>query len=257
MAKTGRSEEKPMSEAMVHGLNLESYVAGCYSRVTGRRIRKCGFRLDKAVPFFGANPDYLVCGESRLVEIKTAGIWAAREFGASYGEGGEPTDAIPDHYLVQCAWQLGITRRDVCDLAVLIAGQDLRLYEVARDDVLIATLRIRAKDWWRDYVEADAPPPLTDSAADTALVNETYPTSSGEIIHATAELDDLAIQLRSVRSATKRLESQSTQLTNTIKEAMGEAAELVTSVGKIAWKAGADGGSRRFCVYFTKETDKQ
>ena len=129
LEKTGFKPAAEPTQAMVHGRNLKVYIARCYRRLTGRRVHRSRFYRDRDVPFFAVNPDYEVRGERplRLVQCKTTGYFAGQAFG-------DEADAVPDHYFVQCMWQVAITGRSVCDLAVLIGGQDLRIYSISRDE---------------------------------------------------------------------------------------------------------------------------
>lgn len=244
LEKKGLAAPVDLNQPMVHGQNLELYVAQCYSKVTGRKLHKSKLYRMKDCPFFAANPDYEVRGERplRLVECKTAGQWAGQEFG---NEG----DAVPDQYLVQCMWQLAITRRQVCDLAVLIGGQDFRIYTIERDEELIHTLGKRAFEWWRDYILSDCPPPLTGHQADTAMIKDRWPESNTDEMYAHPDLDELCIALRDARITADTCSKDVARLSNIIKEEMGECGTLQTSIGTITWRCDAN-GTRRFCPKF-------
>jgi predicted phage-related endonuclease len=230
---------------MVHGQNLELYVAQCYSRLTGRKLHKSRFCRDKHVPYFAVNPDYETRGERpvRLVECKTAGAFMKDEWG-------EEGDAVPDQYLLQCMWQLAITGKQIVDLAVLIGGQDLRIYTIERDEDLIAHIRSEAMNWWETYMLSQTPPPISGMKPDTEYVNSEFSNSIEQVVYADPELDDLCIALRDARLAVNQADEYKTKLENDIKLRMKEASVLESSVGKITWKNTANGGSRRFVPKF-------
>jgi len=244
LEKKGLATPTELNEPMLHGQNLELYVAQLYSRATGRKLHKSKLYRMKDVPFLAANPDYEVRGERplRLVECKTAGTWAGQEFG-------EECDAVPDQYLVQCMWQLAITKREICDLAVLIGGQKFRVYTINRDNELISDLGKRAFAWWQDYILADCPPPLTGHVADVAYIKGKWPESNTDELYACPELEQICKELRDARIANDACAKEVARLSNIIKDEMGNAGILKTSVGNITWKTDAN-GTRRFCPKF-------
>lgn len=248
--KKGLAPQLAMNQAMVHGQNLELYVARLYSKCTGRKLHKSKLYRDKRFPHFACNPDYEIRGERplRLLECKTAGYWGGQIFG-------EQGDAVPDQYLIQCMWQLAITGRQVCNLGVLIGGQDFRIYTIERDEDVIRELRAKADEWWQTYILSDCPPPLTGDKPDTQWVKDEYPSSvDGNVLYAPPVIDDMCIELRTVREGVKALSSEQARLENEIKHYMKEAAVLESSAGQITWKS-SKSGSRSFCCKF-KEVSK-
>ena len=131
-----RSETTPTGneQAMYWGTVLEDVVAREYSERTGRRgaarvSRRCSAHpehdfmlanIDRAVivPEISGNVRWKDgrLTTDRILECKTANCFAADQ----WGDVG--TDNVPDAYLLQCQWYMGITRADVADLAVLIAA---------------------------------------------------------------------------------------------------------------------------------------
>jgi putative phage-type endonuclease len=245
--KKGFEGETALNQAMVHGQNLEGYVATCYGNVTGRKLEKSRLYRDPEIPFFAANPDFEVIGESRLLECKTAGYFAGQIFGAE-------TDAVPDQYLVQCMWQMAVTGAQAVDLAVLIDGNDFRIYPIERDQELINTLRDKAFKWWMTYIEADNPPPISGMQADTDWVKSSYPQSYEEELNATPDIDDLCEQLREVKAGLRSIEERKSQIENDIKLYMETAGTLQSTVGTVTWRTNK-AGSRVFKCNF-KEVSK-
>jgi putative phage-type endonuclease len=246
MEKKGLATPPELNQPMLHGINLEAYIARLYRLDTGRRLRKSRFRRDSEIPFFAANPDYDVIGESRLLECKTAGAWAGQEFGAE-------TDAVPNQYLVQCMWQLMVTGREVCDLGVLIGGQDYRTYEIPRDEELIATLRQKAESWWNQYIVNDQAPPITGERADTELVKQQYPTNMQDCaMYAPPDVEELMAELREYTILQKKVDERVDRCKNAIKEHMGDYGELHGEPGVISWKCDKN-GKRAFRCQFREE----
>jgi putative phage-type endonuclease len=246
MRKKGLIPPTLSNEAMIHGQNLERYVMQLYRAATGKRLRKAGFYRHKNIEFFGVNPDYLVLGEPGLLECKTASEFVGQEFG--------PTeDGIPRHYYIQCMWQLAITGREWCDLAVLIGGQRFRKYHIVRNEDNIQELQQAAYDYWMTYIDQDIMPPLTGHPADSAMVNGEFPASSVDsYMEATPEIDHLCERLRQLRMLSKKVELQADEAANLIKAEMRGCGTLDFSGGRITWRT-AKNGNRPFVCRFTPE----
>lgn len=149
---------------------LEDVVAKEFQKRTGLKVQKVNQQLihlehdwvraniDRAV----INPE--ISGNVRLkdgklttdqiLECKTANAYLAKLWG-------ENDDEIPDYYMTQCQWYMGITGTEICHLAVLIGGQDFRTYCIEFDPELYAILFEECRKFWFDHVLADVPPALT------------------------------------------------------------------------------------------------
>lgn len=167
LEKTGREPPQAANLAMRFGTMAEKFVAQEYEAATGRRVEGYTRMLRHAqAPLIG-HVDRLVIPEGqgkashkgiirtdRLLECKTAHPMALHS--ADWGEAG--TDLVPPAYLVQCALYLALTGCEVADLAALFGNQELRVYTIARDLELEASLIETATWWWQQHVVADVPP---------------------------------------------------------------------------------------------------
>jgi putative phage-type endonuclease len=137
------------------GRRLEDVVALAYQEETGRPVYKPARAMEwhPTVPFLFASLDRLteVNGKGRLLEIKTARH--------ADGWGAPGTDEVPDQYMVQVQHQLAVTGMRHADLAVLVAGQELLLYEVERDDRLVSDLLAVLSDFWAKVERREPPEP--------------------------------------------------------------------------------------------------
>jgi predicted phage-related endonuclease len=66
----------------------------------------------------------------QILECKTAGIHGARLW----------KDGVPEYVQLQVMHQLAVTGHKAADVAVLIGGQELRIFRIERDEALIARL---------------------------------------------------------------------------------------------------------------------
>lgn len=142
------------------GKKLEPWVMELLEEERGIFIVKRNQRYcDPEFPFMACEIDFEYQSEVGLCngDVKTVSPFAAGEWGE------ENTDEIPLHYCLQFHWGMMVTQRPACLVAVLIGADDLRVYEVKRDDELIAEIRKRAFHFWATNVLKNVPPPIQTS----------------------------------------------------------------------------------------------
>lgn len=190
--------------------------------------------IDAERSMFAAEIDYelRLDGESDVtnVEIKTVHPFKSHEWGES------GSDELPIWYTAQAMWGLGVApdQRKRCIVAPLFGADELRTFEVARDDETIAALRARALSFWTDHVLARVPPePVV-----VEDLNRLFPKCRvGPALLADTNLEELVLRLRAIRAEIKARESEGEQIEFQVKRAMADCAELLID-GKVAvtWK---------------------
>jgi putative phage-type endonuclease len=215
------------------GINLEWYVADIYKAVTGRKLRKSRIAKHPSVPYFVANPDYDVVGERGLVECKTCNEHLFRRY-----FGVEGTDEMPTWYLLQCQWQLFLTGREWCDLAVLGGLDTYRIYTTHRDQTLIGQMANTASVWWQTYVEGEVAPPATGNDTDSHILLALHPKDDGSQVTASEQIAADAELLHTLILQMRDIEYRVEELRNRMKEAIGDASTLLLPNGEsITWKS--------------------
>src|SRR5262249_24409635 len=122
--------------------------------------------VDPECDFMTCEIDFEYMDDSGLCngDVKTVSPFAAHEWGE------EGTEQISLHYCLQFHWGLMITGRQKCLVGALIGADDLRVYEVTRDDQLISEIGQRASRFWTEHVLTGVPPASqTSSDAQKAL----------------------------------------------------------------------------------------
>lgn len=187
--KTGRIGEEPENEAMRVGRDLEPYVASRFEEASSKSVRRMNYLLRREdCPHLHANIDRQVLGESSGLECKTASALNLKRY-----EGGD----FPESYYAQCVTYLSVTGWQRWYLAALVLGKGLFIYQITTikdDDVPewcessvyvspdeIAAVKRCAEDFWRDYVEADSPPPMDGAESTTETISTIYEGSGGEV----------------------------------------------------------------------------
>lgn len=214
------------------GTVLEDVVAQEYSRRTGFKIEKpAGLIRHSEYPFIACNLDYWVIdneGNSHILECKTANQAKV----TCWGE--EGSNQIPESYLYQVAYYAAITGATRVDIAVLIGGQDFRIYRYDKDEIMESKLIRAAKKFWNNYVLAGVPPkPRTQE--DTAKL---YPKANGLEVRA----DDIVLTkvqvLQDLKAREKTLAEEIKELQLHIKNYMQDGELLVGEEGEcyVTWK---------------------
>lgn len=242
MEKTGRDREIPKpdpnddSAPVFWGNVLEPIVAVQYAKKTGNKVRRVNAVLQHPAPELSwmlANIDREVTGspEVQILECKTAGINGARLW----------KDGVPEYVQVQVLHQLAVTGKQAADVAVLVAGQELRIFRVERDEAMIAQLIELEKQFWH-YVETDTPPPADGSASADLALRCLFPRDDGEVVDLTdnPELSQAYEELKQIRQEIAEQEKRESNLKQKLQQAMGEASKAVFSNGFVTWRKAKD-----------------
>lgn len=114
------------NEAMRQGRDLEEYVAKRFSEATGKRVRReNSILLNPAYPFARANIDRAVVGEKAGLECKTTSVLNLKRY-----KNGD----FPEEYYTQCMHYLMVTGYERWYLAVLVFGNDFKIFTIDRDE---------------------------------------------------------------------------------------------------------------------------
>lgn len=159
----------PTTNLQEWGHRLENIVALKYQHETGYAVVP-GFKCHYLkYHFLTASPDRLVYTKDghgkalRGLEIKTADARCSSKWGTS-GTVWDGVDInqcpIPYHYYIQVVAYMAVLGMDTWDLAVLIGGNDYRLYTFTRNLDIEEKILADAQTFWDTYVAARVAPPI-------------------------------------------------------------------------------------------------
>lgn len=222
--KAGESEPVEQTWRMRMGQILEDAIADAYSESTGRKLAKMSTVRHKRYPFLYAHPDRRIIGEPGLVEIK------ATERRSSYDDG--PPPAVR----VQCQWQMALTERLFCDVAVLSGTSGIDIHTVKRDQDLIDALTEAAVTFWQDHVAAGVPPTVDGTDAYRRYLVAAHPREEVEEVVATAEQVLMLDELKAATGSVKAAEQHKALVENRIREAMGPAGRLLAPNAVVTYR---------------------
>ena len=182
----------------------------------------------------GSNLDREVIGlpeGTGILEIKTASYHSAPQW----------EDGVPVAYQCQVLHQLAVTGLAWADVAVLIGGQDFRIYRIERDDDKIADLLAREASFWQCVTHDVQPEPDGSRDAGSAL-QWLYPQDNGlsvDFIDST-EFNQLFVDLIRLRNIKEQTEMQESRLKQRVQNALGDATTALFAGGKVTWKKTKD-----------------
>ncbi|MAB41895.1 MAG: alkaline phosphatase [Pseudomonadales bacterium] len=216
------------------GVVLEPIVASQYQRRSGNKVRKVNAVLQHPdIPWMLANIDREVIGsaEVQILECKTAGINGAKLW----------RDGVPRYVEVQVMHQLAVTGKQAADVAVLLGGQQLEVYRIERDELLIKHLIELERQFWH-YVETDTPPPADGSESAERALRLLYPEDDGEELDLSQDpaLNEAFFNLKQVRHTQAELNQREGELKQQLQQAIGSASKAVFADGSVTWRKSRD-----------------
>lgn len=244
LSKKSNSIEQKNNPAIEWGQYLEDAVARAYSDKTGFRVvRHEELIVHPEYPFIAGNIDRWAYDENNkqyILECKTSGFMRRNDWGKE-----ELTDDIPSYYLCQCAWYSMLTgaalkiRVDKVDIAVLIGGQNFRIYTYNKDEELEASLLKEGIKFWQNHIEKDIPPePVIVSDLD-----KLYPDSVEKSVYASDSILAKVEELNALRTQKKNIEGMIESCEFAIKDFMKDSDILVSEQDfkpLVTWKKSKD-----------------
>ena len=252
--KTGKIPAKDLSdnEAVELGTDLEEFVAKKFTQKTGKAVRRSPKLYQHPdYPYMVAHVDRLVTGTDELLECKTCSAFKTEEWDFEYEEVTEAdgskkkvkVEKIPQEYILQVMWYLGITGRKVGHIAVLIGGQKFRTREIEFDQELFDTMVESAKEFWQ-HVQEQTPPPVMANDDETLkdlysghseFMIELYPTDEETALAAQA-LEEKIAYLQEVKAHIKSLEDEKKEIETHIKDIIKDNLGIKTPKYSVTWK---------------------
>lgn len=228
MDKTGRLPDKPDTEAMRLGRDLEDYVAKRWQEATGKKVRRLQAMLYNPVyPFAHADVDRMVIGEDAGLECKTTSTLDVKQFNGV---------EFPEKYYAQCVHYLAVTGLKRWYLAVLVFGRGFFEFTLERDQLEIDALMTAEAEFWTENVAKDNPPPPDGSQATTEALQVIYAESQDEerdLFGRETMLDEY-MQLKRQKRA---IEDRMGEIENSLKEDLQEAERGRCGFYTISWKS--------------------
>lgn len=173
------------------------------------------------------------------VQIKNSGLHMAKDYD------GEPTaldavgfdnDIIPFYHLVQCQWEMFVSRRTRWFLGVYFGGRDFRLYKLVYDPELVGLLVEAGGAFWEHHLDPNGPQeepaPGGDKGSERYLRGK-YPKNVDDLILPTDDHVDLRRKYEELKNKSKEVETSMETIKQTL---MGEVGLHDGIDGICTWK---------------------
>jgi len=229
--KVGKIEPKDLSdlEHVEIGSDLEEYVAKRFQKKTGYKVRRdTRMFTHSQFPYMVAHIDRRIEGEDAILECKTTSAWNAKEW-----EG----EDIPQEYIFQVMWYLGIVGKSKGYIAVLIGGQKFVWKEIVFVPEMFDRMVDAAELFWEEFVKKEVAPVAIAGDSETLL--ELYPEGSDTVLEFQGEEEEQVNALIQERlgglEAIDSAKEEVSKIEAQIKQKLGEASCGVTGQYKITW----------------------
>lgn len=225
--KTGRLPDKPETEAMKLGNDLEDYVAQRWAAESGKKVARSNYILkNPAYPFAHANIDRVVHGERAGLECKTTSTLDVKQFNDV---------EFPEQYYAQCVHYLAVTGWDKWYLAVLCFGRGFYTFELKRDEAEIKALMDAEAAFW-PCVTNDTPPAVDGSDATTEAITTIYNESAPGTISIFGR-ESILDEYERIKKQQKALSERRDEIENIIKQDLGDNEKGLCGKWTISWKS--------------------
>lgn len=223
--KTGQTplSLEPPSEAAFWGHELEPIVRRRAGVLLGSTITKPPMLRSTSHPFMQYSADGFIDKDGRLYEGKTANAFKAAEWRGQ----------IPDHAELQVQAGMFVTGKDQALVAGLVGGQKLELFEVDRDDRIIAVILDVAERFWVDHVLANVAPPVGAGAASKEALTRLYGRKGGVRKLPVSKFEEIHTRALAHAAGEKREKLAKQQAQNEIRQLLGGADALIGDDDKV------------------------
>lgn len=230
--KTGKFQTEDIGdrEYIQLGNELEDFVAKKFTKTTGIKVRRDTKTFThKEFPNMQAHIDRRVVGTDELLECKTCNAWKAHEW-----EGEE----IPQEYILQVMWYLGVLGMSKGYIAVLIGGNQFRHKEIAFDAELFTKMLASARDFVDFNVKEDQPPVAITGDSSTLL--RMFPENKENIIvMENRDWDEIIGDIQFIKAQIIGFKKDQEGKEALLKQKIGEAEGVDTPGFKVLWKSQA------------------
>jgi len=231
------------NQYMYWGNALEPVIVKKYEEETNKVVcTKNSLSSSKEHPFMLANIDGFIAFDGGILECKTADSRSS----SKWGDVG--SDIIPEEYLIQCAHYAIVYDAPYVDLAVLIGGNDFRIYTYKRNDGLEKAIIKKEHDFWNNNVLLGIPP----EARTESDINKLITKTKGIMKPATQAIKTLISEVKEIKEKIKELEEKELNILFSVKSSIEDYDGLVDEFGEslCTWKIQQ---SNRFDTTFFKK----
>lgn len=242
--KCGLSEPSPPTTAQEIGNFLEEGIAQLFAKRTGFRLSPATTMRHPDFPWVGATPDRWVNGTEAICQIKVVGHFMTWHWGPVTPDD-DSASGVPEYVKAQCQWEMFVSGTPICHIVALLNGTELRIFQLRRDDELIALMFDAVTEFWFSHIESRKPPPVDGSESSRELMARLYPRHVDTTMQADAEAEHWAQRLLMAKATAGEAKAEQLLCENKLKAIIGEAAAMRGDGWRLTYRTNAN-GSRVF-----------
>jgi predicted phage-related endonuclease len=193
------------------GLKLERVIAEAAAEESGWGVTKGGYVSDPTTTGLGCTLDYVIQADRDeegpgVLECKNVDWLIHRR---------SWDDEPPLHILLQHQHQLAATGYTWGAVAVLVGGNDLKVYRYKARPKIIADIRRRVREFW-ESIEAGREPPVDGSDSASAVLASLYGSADPEPLDLSAdnEMPEICASYLNAAQRRKAAEAQEVEFKN-------------------------------------------
>jgi len=226
--------QKEASNEMNIGKKIEPFIAELYAEQTGEKIIPVGYDLWRHPEYewMIGTPDFITDTkgkDEKIIEIKNIGAYNAKEWGE------QKTDDVPLHYLAQVNQYMILKNYHQADLAVLIGGNDFRIYNVKRDEELVQLIIEEEERFWKDHILTKKMPDIEGSRYAKEYLDQKYAKNTLPLRDPEEDEIEKINLFFKTSIEYKESEEKYETLKTIIKSLIGENEGIKTEYGNIKW----------------------
>lgn len=227
------------TERMRIGKALEPVIADLFSDWAEQNIGEyCYLEGDGETLFTSVHHPFIACSPDKIVCKRNGDVIGILEIKTTDGRNlADWIDAPPLYYQIQVQQQLYVMNMTRAWIAVLIGGNEFRVYPCKRNDVFIKALVNEEVRFWNDHVLTKIAPPTDGHPATTTALKLLHPQDSGaEIELPEDEWKSKLDRLARIKKAQKRLNENQAVLENELKSVIQDATYAHIGASTVSWK---------------------
>jgi predicted phage-related endonuclease len=164
-------------------------------------------------PFLQATPDGFIQSYSPLpweshVDIKVQGPGILEIKTTSAFNKDDWKDSVPPYYMAQAQHYMAVTGLKWASFAVLIGGQELRIFDVPADPDMIRAITQVGYRFWTDSVEGGQAPRPSATDGESRVIQELFPEGEEPIKELPRDARQLVKELETIQTKIKQHKSK-------------------------------------------------
>jgi putative phage-type endonuclease len=192
------------SERIEAGNRLEPVIRAWAADLLGQNVSVPDAMFSHPeTPVMLANVDGILA-DGRVLECKNID-------GLQWRAADDLIDGCLPHHWYQVVHYMEVLDVDSWDLVPMMAGQEVRIYQIQRHRGLGTSIREAVQKFWENYILKGTPPPIDASDTAKAWIEKKYPAVKAPLRIAEPHEAKWLADLKDVREAMKRLEDRETE----------------------------------------------